>query len=106
MNECGGSYKTQHDTGKNLFTVVVFPRLADGGGTGAAEGGAEGAAVNDAYPLAFPLAEGSPGHTILAASEDTFANMAPSLCPSWAEKKFCAEVLRAAFDTVGELDAK
>ena len=27
VNECGGCYKTQHDTAKNVFTVVVFPRL-------------------------------------------------------------------------------
>ena len=84
---------------------MVFPRLEEAGEEG--EGGtSDVAAVNDAYPLAFPLREGSPGHAVLVASEDTFAKMAPSMCPSWSEKKFCAEVLRAAFDTVGELDAK
>merc|ERR1719491_781060 len=40
VNECAGSFKSQHDTGKNLKTIVVFPKilalgdldLEDGGG--------------------------------------------------------------------------
>ena len=31
VNECGGYYKTQNDTGKNLLTVVVFLRLVEHG---------------------------------------------------------------------------
>ncbi|EJK55816.1 hypothetical protein THAOC_24408, partial [Thalassiosira oceanica] len=27
VNECAGCFKSQHDTGKNIFTVVVFPRI-------------------------------------------------------------------------------
>ena len=30
--ECGGCYKTQHDTAKNIMTVVVFPKILDDNG--------------------------------------------------------------------------
>ncbi len=103
VNECGGCYKTQHDTGKNLFTVVVFPRLVgqanDNDGEGAASPPSE-------YPIPIPLAKGTPVHTILLASEETFGKMAPSICLSWSEKKMCSEVLNLAVETVQAMDAK
>lgn len=106
VDACGGSYKTQHDTGKNLFTVVVFPRLVErGGGEGpAGDGGAPGS--SEEYPLAFPLTEGTPEYIVLAASEEVFQRNAPSMSPSWSEKKSCSEVLKAALETVEKLDAK
>lgn len=109
VNECGGCYKTQHDTGKNLFTVVVFPRLAgqqndDDGGAG---GGATAAAVSSSeYSIPIPLVEGTAVHTILLATEDSFQKMSPSICPSWSEKKMCSEVLNLAVETVQAMDAK
>ena len=109
VNECGGSYKTQHDTGKNLFTVVVFPKLEEnaedqaenGGG-----GGTGGSSPSQEYPIWLPLTEGTPVHTVLLASDETFQKMASSMVPSWSEKKFCSEVLKAALETVQLLDAK
>lgn len=77
VNECGGCYKTQHDTGKNLFTVVVFPRMV-GQDNGQVWDGGGGAALSE---IPIPL------HTILLASEDSFRKMAPSLCPSWSERR-------------------
>jgi hypothetical protein len=107
--ECGGCYKTQHDTGKNLFTVVVFPRLEgrhsnSGGGGGG--GGAQASSPSSEYPIPIPLAEGTPVHTILLASEEAFGKMVPSMCPSWSEKKMCSEVLNLAIETVQAMDAK
>ncbi|KAL9190334.1 hypothetical protein ACHAXT_007545 [Thalassiosira profunda] len=84
VNECAGCFKTQHDTGKNLFTVVVFPRLAE----------KEEGAI------------GLPAHTVLVASDETFAKMAPAMCPSWSEKRNCSDLLRAAMETVQQMDAK
>ncbi|KAL7544437.1 hypothetical protein ACHAWF_007817 [Thalassiosira exigua] len=106
VNECGGSYKTQHDTGKNLFTVVVFPRLAERAEDQAADGRAGSSAPSGEYPISFPLVEGTPEHTVLVASEETFQKMAPSMCPSWSEKKVCSELMKAALDTVEKMDAK
>mmetsp|Transcript_21492 Transcript_21492/g.36919 ORF Transcript_21492/g.36919 Transcript_21492/m.36919 type:complete len:452 (-) Transcript_21492:108-1463(-) len=105
VNECGGSYKTQHDTGKNLFTVVVFPCLVEQQEDHAGDG-VGGASSSDEYPISFPLLEGSVLHTVLLASEETFEKMAPSMCPSWSEKKYCSEVLKAALETIEKLDAK
>ena len=104
VNECAGCYKTQHDTGKNLFTVVVFPRLVEQEEERGSHGG--GGAFSYQYPIPLPLVEGSPEHTILLASEQTFQKMAPSTCPTWSEKKSCSEVLKAAFETVEKMDAK
>eukprot|EP00804_Cyclotella_cryptica_P005614 CCRYP_000003-RA/>CCRYP_000003-RA protein AED:0.22 eAED:0.22 QI:0/-1/0/1/-1/1/1/0/451 len=104
VNECGGSFKTQHDTGKNLFTVVVFPKLVESRGD-QEEQNFNGTA-SEQYPIAIPLVEGTPEHKILLASEATLEKMLPSVCPSWSEKKSCSEVLKAALDTVDRMDAK
>lgn len=107
VNECGGSYKSQHDTGKNLFTVVVFPKLLEQGDDGqAGGGGGAGTSASDEYPVSFPMMEGSAQHTIVIASEEMFAKMAASMCPSWSEKKFCSEVLKACLETVEKMDGK
>jgi len=108
VNECGGCYKTQHDTGKNLFTVVVFPRLAgqqnDDDDDGC--GGVTAAASSSEYSIPIPLVEGTAVHTILLATEDYFQRMSPSICPSWSEKKMCSDVLNLAVETVQAMDAK
>ncbi|KAL3798505.1 hypothetical protein ACHAWO_002604 [Cyclotella atomus] len=105
VNECGGSFKTQHDTGKNLFTVVVFPKLVDGNGSGDTNNPHDDG-VSDEYPILIPLVEDTAEHKVLLASEATFEKMAPSVCPSWTEKKFLSEVLKAALDTVNKMDSK
>ena len=106
VNECGGSFKTQHDTGKNLFTVVVFPKLVEssGGTDGGDYNGTSG--VSELYPIEIPLIEDTAEHKVLLASEATFEKMAPSVCPSWTEKKCLSEVLKAALDTVDRMDSK
>jgi hypothetical protein len=40
------------------------------------------------------------------ASEDAFAKMVPSMCPSWSEKKMCSEVLNLAVETIRAIDDK
>jgi hypothetical protein len=108
VNECGGYYKTQHDTAKNVFTVVVFPRLVGmqevkAGSVG--EGQSE-SATSQNYPIPIPLVEGTAVHSILLASDETFQKMVPSICPSWSEKKICSEVLNIASEMVESMDAK
>ncbi len=110
VNECGGCYKTQHDTAKNVFTVVVFPRLVGlqddmMAGSGRGEGQSE-SSQHEKYPIPIPLVEGTAVHSILLASDETFQKMVPSICPSWTEKKVCSEVLNLALETVERLDAK
>ena len=36
--ECAGTFKLQHDTGKNLKTVVVFPKIVGGSKNGSGDG--------------------------------------------------------------------
>jgi hypothetical protein len=104
VNECGGSFKTQHDTGKNLFTVVVFPKLVERSGDRVDD--VDSGCLMEQYAVAFPLTEDTPEHKVLLASEATFEKMAPSVCPSWSEKKACSDVLKAAWDTVNKMDSK
>lgn len=112
--ESAGTFKTQHDTGKNVFTVVVFPKVEeDGGGTrDGEEENSSGDNRTRQYPLELPLTEGTPEHTVLLASEDTFRNMVDSsssssssgICPSWTEKKTCQQLLQNALDTLRIMD--
>jgi hypothetical protein len=109
--ECGGCYKTQHDTGKNLYTVVVFPRISVdvvvvGGREANNERNAGDARCSSTYPIPIPLVEGTATHTILASSEETFASTISSICPSWSEKKMCSEVLNLAIETVRAIDER
>ncbi|KAL7430302.1 hypothetical protein ACHAXH_003149 [Discostella pseudostelligera] len=109
VKECGGCYKTQHDTAKNVFTVVVFPRLVglqDGVQAGSGGLGQSESLPSQKYPIPIPLVEGTAVHSVLLASDETFQKMAPSICPSWSEKKICAEVLNLALETVECMDAK
>ena len=104
--ECGGSYKTQHDTGKNLFTVVVFPKLEEESTTNGTNEQDYNGGVSEQYPISIPLIEDTAEHKVLLASEALFEKNILSVCPSWSEKKACSEVLKAALDTVNKMDSK
>lgn len=96
--ECAGSYKSQHDTGKNLKTIVVFPliqTLNDTMGDLALGGGQKGPAI---------LEDGSPQQLIAMASMNTFEKMLTSKCPSWSQKKACVTVIEEVKAVVQGLD--
>jgi len=93
--ECGGTYKTQHDTGKNLFTVVVFPKVASLSANKDA---------SDQVESLIP--EDSPGYKIAVSSITVFRNMATAKCPSWAQKKACVGCIEALQEVLQELDDK
>ena len=101
--ECGGSYKLQHDTGKNLKTVVVFPfvEAASGGDAGGDRNGTDGAAAAGCL-----IPENSPGYKIAACSLPTFRALLTNQCPTWSEKRGCLESLTALLQLVQECDAK
>ncbi|VEU42653.1 unnamed protein product [Pseudo-nitzschia multistriata] len=87
VRECAGLFKLQHDTGKNLKTVVVFPRINDasdpGGGDDNEGGGASG---SDDSLL---LQRGSPEEMIALSPISMFPNLLKNRCPSWSQKKGC-----------------
>lgn len=93
--ECAGSYKLQHDTAKNLKTVVVFPKITLSQSSSDKQS-------SKPEPL---LPEDSPGYKMAIASMNLFKNMVTAKCPSWTQKKGCLECLQALKEVVHDLDA-
>lgn len=85
IKECAGMYKFQHDTGKNLKTVVVFPRIQD------ISSGAEGGSSPSVDSL---LPRNSMLHKIAASSLPVFQNMVQAKCHSWSQKKALMELIQ------------
>ena len=97
--ECGGTFKLQHDTGKNLKTVVVFPRVT--GGVGEKE--MEALKLNSTKPL---LAEDSPAYKLAHSSFDVFKRNIPNKCPSWSQTKGCVAALNSINESLQGLESK
>ena len=93
--ECAGSYKLQHDTGKNLKTVVVFPKVSSTKDSNKASQQAESL-----------IPEDSPGYKIAVSSMTVFKNMVKSKCPSWSQKKGCLASIEALKEMVQDLDSQ
>ena len=85
IKECAGMYKFQHDTGKNLKTVVVFPRIQD------ISSGAKGGSSPSADSL---LPRNSMLHKIAASSLPVFQNMVQAKCHSWSQKKALMDLIQ------------
>ena len=98
-----GCFKSQHDTGKNLFTVVVYPRLAAESQAGPAN---DDDAVCHLYPIPLPLVEGTPLHAVLLSSEGAFEMLASKACQSWSQKKNCLEAMKVAMEMLQQMDSK
>jgi hypothetical protein len=93
----------QHDTGKNLKTVVVFPNIVgDTGNDTGLEDGMHGLSTGEA-PL---IPKSSPVHMIVVSSSSVFSRMLSSKCPSWSQKRGCLTALGQVKDVIGQLDAK
>ena len=95
--ECAGMYKLQHDTGKNLKTVVVYPRVVS------AKSSTRTDPENKQDAL---IPEHAPGYKLAVAPMPTFQNIIKSKCPSWSQKKGCLECLDALTDIIQSLDDK
>ena len=91
-----GSFKVQHDTGRNLFFVHVFPRcerkVVDDAATEATE--------------AAPSAELSREHVLCASEAATFQRIVKKKCASWSEKKRLQAALRDLQGRFAAMDAK
>jgi hypothetical protein len=85
--ECQGMYKVQHDTGKNLKTVVIFPKIVpDKSGDASASTSGEGGSS-----LLFP--KSSMEYKVAASSLSVFRNMVQAKCPTWSEKKTLLQLI-------------
>ena len=89
VKACGGSFKSQHDTGKNLKTIVVFPQVmeklttgVDGGeSTDNHSGGGGGGSISNLLSKQEEM--------IVSCPNNIFENLVKKNCPSWSEKKYC-----------------
>lgn len=94
MRECAGLFKLQHDTGKNLKTVVVFPRIKNtGDDTGGACGDAGENNTSSGGDNCLLLPPGSPEEMIALSPIGMFPNLVKNRCPSWSQKKGCNAVI-------------
>lgn len=92
--ECAGSFKLQHDTGKNLKTVVVFPRI-------------HVIPVSTATEPSQPThGTPTPQHLIATSSTTLFTKMLTTQCPSWSQKKASLQIMADIRTTLASLDAK
>ena len=84
VRECAGLFKLQHDTGKNLKTVVVFPNIRE------ASGDADDGGGNDSNDNGSSLLkQGSPEEMIALSPMAMFSNLVKNRCYSWSQKKGC-----------------
>jgi hypothetical protein len=83
--ECGGLYKLQHDTGKNLKTVVVFPRFSQ---ETIKTSGNKGSAGSNLLPP-----ESSTEYKALVCSMVVFENILKYKVSSWFQKRNLTQYL-------------
>jgi len=98
--DCAGCFKTQHDTGKNLFTVVVFPKMSGGGGDSNDCGGG----ANEMEEPLLPT--NSPGYKIAVCSMSTFQTLLSSQCPTYAQKRMCMECIEGLIQLLQSIEKK
>jgi hypothetical protein len=98
-----GTFKLQHDTGKNLKTVVIYPRVSQKGANDIVGGTADLSLGGQAQSL---LHEDSIEYKVAYASKKLFENMVNSECPSWSQKKGLVATLDDLKAKVDELDKK
>jgi hypothetical protein len=100
--DCAGCFKTQHDTGKNLFTVVVFPKIQDNSSSAGASNDA-----NNNYGEDEPLLpSNSPGYKIAVCSISTFQTLLSTQCPTYAQKRKCMECIEGLIELLQSIENK
>lgn len=98
--ECAGCFKLQHDTGKNLKTVVVFPNVLEEAPAGMEDDSQLGTTSSALLPA------DTPEYMIGTASFNVFQRMITSKCSSWSQKKECLAALEKLNQQLADLDAK
>lgn len=105
--ECMGTFKSQHDTSKNLRFMHVFPRVA---GVATTSGGAQGAdsTAADGGGKMDGRSEGGHSLELLCASCEmsTFRDMVMDKAPSWSQRKKLTKSLQEMAEKFAEAEAK
>jgi hypothetical protein len=94
---CQGTFKQQHDTGQNLKTIAVFPRVtcADAKAEAEAPGGKSGG-----------FSTNTPEYIIAACELSTFQEVVAAKAPSWAQKKKMLKTLQDVTDKFKAVEGK
>jgi len=98
--QSAGSFKFQHDTGKNMKYIHVFPRIEEPDDN--AKGENDGEEVNDAKE--GPVM--TPQWLCVASKMDTFKEMVEVKMPAWIEKRRCSDFLKGEMQTLQEASDK
>ena len=93
--DCAGKFKLQHDTGKNLKTVVIYPRINET---------KDNILEEDHVESLIPV--NSPDYKIAMSNINTFRNIITNKCPTWADKKGCLACVENLQSMMNELDGK
>jgi hypothetical protein len=109
--ECAGSYKLQHDTGKNLKTVVVFPKIQTSSTMmnhlqqGMSNVGINGHGTNST-PTVSLIDKDSIEQKLAQTPMTIFTKMIDSKCETWQQKKTCLQTITKLKDMADALDQK
>ena len=99
--ECGGCYKTQHDTAKNNITVVVFPKVSEEDGKHQIN---RGKGDEDYEPL---IPTHTPGYKLAVCNiQPTFHNLLSTYCPTYFEKRECLHCLEGLLEVEQAIENK
>jgi hypothetical protein len=100
--ECAKSFKFQHDTGKNLLKIHVFPDVVLPKETG----DGDGTYADDDEGQAAPQASMTPEWLCAAATAETFQRMIAAKMPGWLHRKRCAQTLREFKEKLSVIEGK
>lgn len=89
-----GTYKQQHDTGQNLKTIIVFPKVTRKESEKQVEETTSSKQLN------------SPEKLIMQADFVTFSEMVKSKTQSWSQRKAIQKVLQEGIEAYNFLEAK
>lgn len=93
MWECGGSYKTQHDTGRNLKLLHVFPKVTAEGGEDA--DGAEGVGAEPQWSREELLA---------VCGADEFRELLGTKLATWKQRKQLQQKMSGVMQRIRALE--
>ena len=95
-----GTFKQQHDTGKNLIYIIVYPHVTCSA-TGASDGGGD-----EKEAAEGALDTKSPEFLCITSDLDTFKEMVQKKLAFWSQRKACLKVLQDASEQFLAIEQK
>lgn len=97
--ECQGTFKQQHDTGQNLKTIIVFPKVTCAEAT-SLHPSSNKAATDEC------INTDSPAYIVMACELETLKDIVASKLQSWRQRKRLLKVLSDGSDYFKSLEEK